>query len=316
MATIDLGKIKMVWRGTYAGGTAYVPDDVVQYTDGSATSSYICTTASTGNAPSSGGTVHGSWAYLAKGQNASPTTTRGDIIYRNASADARLPKGTTGHYLRMGSNDPYWDSAAAGFASIQTFGAGSHTYTKPSGITLIKVTVTGGGASGAGGASSSNTDFGGGGGAGGTTIEVLDASSINTVSVTVGAGGANVSGTNHGNAGATSSFGSYCSATGGGVGRHGNAGYIVGGPGGTGTGGNINLIGGGGGYGSDGANQHLAGGTGGASYWSGGGRGVAGNSHGDSDKKHGNHGSGGGGASYQGSSGNGGAGIVVVEEFK
>ena len=53
MATIDLGKIKMVWRGTYAGGTAYVPDDVVQYTDGTATSSYICTTASTGNAPSS-----------------------------------------------------------------------------------------------------------------------------------------------------------------------------------------------------------------------------------------------------------------------
>ena len=54
MATIDLGKIKLKWRGTYAGGTAYVPDDVVEYTDGSVTSSYICVTASTGNAPSSG----------------------------------------------------------------------------------------------------------------------------------------------------------------------------------------------------------------------------------------------------------------------
>ncbi len=114
MATIDLGKIKMVWRGTYAGGTAYVPDDVVQYTDGTATSSYICTTASTGNAPSSSGTVHGSWAYLAKGQNASPLTTRGDIIYRDASADQRLPKGTTGHYLRQGTNDPYWDAVSPG----------------------------------------------------------------------------------------------------------------------------------------------------------------------------------------------------------
>ena len=31
MATIDLGKIKFNWRGTYAGGTAYVPDDVVYY---------------------------------------------------------------------------------------------------------------------------------------------------------------------------------------------------------------------------------------------------------------------------------------------
>ena len=68
MATIDLGKIKLVWRGTYAGGTAYTVDDVVEYTDGDITSSFICTTNSTGNAPSSGGTVHGSWALMAKGQ--------------------------------------------------------------------------------------------------------------------------------------------------------------------------------------------------------------------------------------------------------
>ena len=55
MATIDLGKIKFNWRGTYAGGTAYVPDDVVYYMDGSVGSSYICVAATTGNAPSSGG---------------------------------------------------------------------------------------------------------------------------------------------------------------------------------------------------------------------------------------------------------------------
>ena len=52
MATIDLGKIKLVWRGTYAAGTAYTVDDVVQHTDSGLTSSFICTTASTGNAPS------------------------------------------------------------------------------------------------------------------------------------------------------------------------------------------------------------------------------------------------------------------------
>ena len=66
MATIDLGKIKLVWRGTYAGGTAYTVDDVVQHTDGGIKSSFICTTNSTGNAPSTGGSVHSSWAYLAK----------------------------------------------------------------------------------------------------------------------------------------------------------------------------------------------------------------------------------------------------------
>ena len=54
MATIDLGKIKFNWRGTYAGGTAYVPDDVVYYVDGSVGSSYMCVANTTGNAPSSG----------------------------------------------------------------------------------------------------------------------------------------------------------------------------------------------------------------------------------------------------------------------
>ena len=111
MATIDLGKIKLVWKGTYAAGTAYTPDDVVEYTDTSITSSYICTTASTGNAPSSGGTAHGSWAYMAKGVAGSPLTTRGDIIRRGASADERLAKGTEGQILTMGADDPGWAAA-------------------------------------------------------------------------------------------------------------------------------------------------------------------------------------------------------------
>ena len=114
MATIDLGRIKQVWRGTYAGGTAYVPDDVVSYADGAVTSSYICVANTTGNAPSSGGTLHASWAYMAKGQASSPTTTRGDIIYRGASAHARLAKGTQGYVLKQGANDPEWAEAAGG----------------------------------------------------------------------------------------------------------------------------------------------------------------------------------------------------------
>lgn len=131
MATIDLGRIKQVWRGTYAAGTAYVPDDVVSYADGSVTSSYICTAASTGNAPSTGGTLHASWAYMAKGQATSPTTTRGDLIYRDASADARLPKGTTGHYLRQGTNDPYWDAVASDCVKVAEGNAGG------SGVTSV-----------------------------------------------------------------------------------------------------------------------------------------------------------------------------------
>ena len=103
MATIDLGKIKLKWQGTYSGGTAYVPDDVVYYVDGSVGSSYICVANTTGNAPSSGGSVHGSWNYLAKGQASSPTTTQGDIIVRGASADERLAIGAAGKVLKVNS---------------------------------------------------------------------------------------------------------------------------------------------------------------------------------------------------------------------
>ena len=104
MATIDLGKIKFNWRGTYAGGTAYVPDDVVYYMDGSVGSSYMCVANTTGNAPSSGGTAHASWEYLAKGQATSPTTTQGDLIVRGASADERLAIGAAGKALKVNSS--------------------------------------------------------------------------------------------------------------------------------------------------------------------------------------------------------------------
>ena len=104
MATIDLGKIKFNWRGTYAGGTAYVPDDVVYYMDGSVGSSYMCVANTTGNAPSSGGTVHASCEYLAKGQASSPTTTQGDLIIRGASADQRLAIGSAGQALKVNAS--------------------------------------------------------------------------------------------------------------------------------------------------------------------------------------------------------------------
>ena len=104
MATIDLGKIKQVFRGTYNNATAYAVDALVVFTDGSVTSTYICTTASTGNNPSSGGTAHANWAFVAKGQATSPTTTRGDLIVRGVSADERLAIGTAGKALKVNAS--------------------------------------------------------------------------------------------------------------------------------------------------------------------------------------------------------------------
>jgi len=68
---------------------------------------------SIGNAPTNGKFLQAQsgqtggllWADVPSG---SPTTTRGDIIYRGASADARLAKGTSGQFLQIGANDPIW----------------------------------------------------------------------------------------------------------------------------------------------------------------------------------------------------------------
>ena len=127
MATIDLGKIKLVWRGTYAGGTAYTVDDVVQHTDSGLTSSFICTTNSTGNAPSTGGSVHSSWAYLAKGGVAgtdvgTTLTTQGDILYRDGSGLQRLAKGTAGKVLQMNTaaNAPEWGTVSSDYVKIHS----------------------------------------------------------------------------------------------------------------------------------------------------------------------------------------------------
>ncbi len=71
MATIDLGKIKQVWKGTYNNATAYTVDDLVAYTDTVGglqnTSTYIAVANTTGNAPANGGSIHASWNLVAQG---------------------------------------------------------------------------------------------------------------------------------------------------------------------------------------------------------------------------------------------------------
>ena len=132
-----------------------------------------------------------------------------------------------------------------------------------------KVTVTGGGGSGAG-------FYGramGGGGAGGTAIEIVVLTKGDAVTVTIGAGGTGASTGASGNGGGTSSFVSYCDATGGsaGTGSAASSGNLGGGTGGVGSGGDINIHGGRGGDGyNSGAGGTSYAGAGGCSYFGGG----------------------------------------------
>jgi hypothetical protein len=301
MATIDLGKIKQVWRGTYNNGTAYVVDDLVAFTDSNITSTYICVANSTGNNPSSSGTAHASWNYVAKGV-VDPIPSQ---------------SGNSGKFLTSNGSAASWADAGGGLQSVNAYTtAGSHTWTKPTGIKKIRVYCTGGGAGGMSGPSNDNP--GSGGGAGGTSIKMIDVTSISSVAITIGAGGAGNSGTS-GNrfsgGGGTSSFGSHCSATGGQGGRTGDDSQY-GGLGGIGSGGDLNIQGGSGGVGGDGDSTNPPFHNTACSFWGGGGqngRNGAPISQADMDGIHG----GAGGLKTEGNgSGTGGAGLVYVENYK
>ena len=58
-----------------------------------------------------GGSANPVWAAVS--QYSTPLTTRGDILFRDASGDQRLAKGTAGQFLKIGANDPVWADAAS-----------------------------------------------------------------------------------------------------------------------------------------------------------------------------------------------------------
>jgi len=228
---------------------------------------------------------------------------------------------------------------SAGLQSMNVYtNPGTATWTKPSGITKVKVIVTGGGGGCSAVGGNRVDDIGAGGAAGGTAIKIIDVSSISSVTVTVGMGGTatpynyneNVSSSTSPGDGAPSSFGSHCSATGGKAGRsyytnNSNlTGHAV--PG-VGSGGDINIRGG---YGdlptlNMSAPQMLPGGLGGVSFWGGPGRGAADDnftsgSHdisggASTGSSAGAYGSGGSAGSRDFTGGAGTHGVVVVENY-
>jgi len=201
---------------------------------------------------------------------------------------------------------------AGGFSNLQVF-TSPGTWTNPGSVTKVKVTVVGGG--GNGGNYGPTNSMGGGGGGGGAAIEVVPFPSGTNVPITVGG------------AGGTSSFGAYCSATGGTAGdtAFSNGVATKGGPGGIGSGGQLNIGGtaGGAAANSSGPPTPTAwGGNGGGSYLGGGGFGAGNQNYGDNyqyaaqaGRNYG--GGGGGGFQWQGNTSRPGAagapGVVVVE---
>ena len=123
MATLNLGRIKPVFKGAYNNATAYIIDDIVT----SGGSSYICIANSTGNAVSNASY----WTQMSSagtnGTNGtdltSTLTAQGDIVYRDGSGLAKLGAGTSGQFLKTqgtGAN-PVWGTVAGGLLNIYQY---------------------------------------------------------------------------------------------------------------------------------------------------------------------------------------------------
>lgn len=291
-------------------------------------------TMSTQNATAvaiTGGTITGiTDLAVADGGTGSSTLSANAVLLGNGtSALQTVAPGNSGNILI--SNGTTWVATASGSAVSGTSGqafTSNGTFTIPTGIAALKVTVIGGGGGGGGAYQLSAS---GGGGAGGTAIKYLTGLTAgNTLAVTVGAAGAAVAagtytdGGNGGNSTVASGTQTITTVTGGGgtggKGTGTNQGSIsAGGAGGTATNGTINVNGTSGTPGSifyftNSGDFTGCGGTGGGSSLGGGGRCSVVFSTGTAVdlSSPGSTGGGGSGGAWS-ASGAGGAGIVIFE---
>jgi hypothetical protein len=209
------------------------------------------------------------------------TWSEGGVVYDTSTDELKTCDGT--NYNTVGGG-------GGGLYNVTAYTA-STTWTKPSGVSKVRVLLVGGGGGGGGGTSSYGPS-GGGGGGGAFAESFFDVTSIASATITVGAAGV--------------------TAGGGSGGTKGTVGVDTGGAGGTASGTKIFSVSGGRGHNPSTTSQK---GDGGDSYYGTGGRG------GDYTTFPGfaatGYGGGGGGASVGTASagGVGTAGIVIVYEY-
>ena len=252
----------------------------------------------------------GGFTFTSSGVTANGTLTVTDIVIDgNISGSSSYilpnPSGQSGNFVTNNGSTMNWGAVnlSSGIRSMQVW-TSNGTWNRPSGVKTILVRVTGAGGGGSGFCES--------GGAGGTSQRQVDVTNVSSVSVTVGnpGGGTNYSGC--GGGGNTSSFGGYCSASGG-YGANCRQQH-AGGIGGNGSGGTLNIYGGGGNghgsyhsYGNHSCGQSFYGGGQAASHVQ--------RNYGHNHQTHAAWGSGGNGTREGNRGARGREGVVVVHEF-
>ena len=113
---ITISDLKPTWKGTYAGGTAYVVNDVVSYNG----NSYICILASTGNLPTD--TTY--WKPSAKGSDLGDGATTLDIARYDGSNWVRQAAGAANKVLKVNSSAnalEFGDSSGGNLKQVKHF---------------------------------------------------------------------------------------------------------------------------------------------------------------------------------------------------
>jgi hypothetical protein len=184
------------YRSTYSSVTTYNIGDVVRYVS----SSYVQLKDRQLNVtPGTDATV---WQLLAQGDTGAVLTTRGDLLYQDASQSARLPIGISGSVLTTSGTEPVWSNAeGANVIYVANTGSDSNPGTQflpyltiskalseaTSGDVLTFSTVTGGTGGVAGTYDITQTSTTGSGT--GTTARVVILGDSSTPSVTIIDGG-------------------------------------------------------------------------------------------------------------------------------
>lgn len=127
---LDVGKIKLQWRGTYNGATAYEVDDVVLYDDAQTTSAYIAVANGTGNTPSTSGAVNTTyWNLMARGaQAASEGDSDGQVQFKSSTgfgATSSLFYDSSNNRLGINTDVPTTSLQVVGILTATTI---DHSY--------------------------------------------------------------------------------------------------------------------------------------------------------------------------------------------
>ena len=141
MATVNLGRIKPVFRGAYNNSTAYVIDDIV--TSGNET--FIAIAATQGNATSDASKWTKLAAKGADGTDVAATLANKEISFKtNAGALDGIPIGNAGEFLKVNSGATGYEfGAVAGgaFGQFQYRSVISNNYTNNNSGAYVEATA-------------------------------------------------------------------------------------------------------------------------------------------------------------------------------